>query len=160
MVTNSNSSPSTYLQTSVGVTNQKSRFVVLVILIKQLEAEIRCFFTICNILREVATHSDTYKINKWSKFKNIIYDNIIQISRKIEGRLRPCGRDSHAACCLGFGSKHPTLLVVGGVDNDGRTLNDAWLFHVSSERWTQVRTYIIVFRPGQSNSLFNGTPGE
>ena len=50
----------------------------------------------------------------------------------------PVGRALHAACCLGFGSKHPHLLVTGGVDNDHKTLRDAWLFDVTNRRWKEV----------------------
>ena len=54
------------------------------------------------------------------------------------GDLWPIERSSHAACCLGFGSKYPHLLVSGGVE---KTMKDAWLFDVASGRWKQVKLY-------------------
>ena len=65
----------------------------------------------------------------------------IQIITKLERQERepwPVGRSYHAACCLGFGSQHPHLLVTGGVDNDDKTLRDAWLFDVTNRRWKEV----------------------
>ena len=55
----------------------------------------------------------------------------------------PVGRSAHAACCLGFGSQHPHLLVTGGVDNDDKTLRDAWLFDVTNRRWKEVSGGVI-----------------
>ena len=55
-----------------------------------------------------------------------------------DGDPWPVGRVAHAACCLGFGSQHPHLLVTGGLDNDNNTLGDAWLFDVTNKRWMQV----------------------
>ena len=66
---------------------------------------------------------------------------VIKIITKLERQERepwPIGRSVHAACCLGFGSQHPHLLVTGGVDNDGKTLRDAWLFDVTNRRWKEV----------------------
>ena len=62
---------------------------------------------------------------------------IIKLEREA-GEPWPVGRASHAACCLGFGSKHPHLLVTGGVDNDKKTLGDAWLFDVNNRKWKEV----------------------
>ena len=65
----------------------------------------------------------------------------IQIITKLERQERepwPVGRSGHAACCLGFGSQHPHLLVTGGWDNDDKTLRDAWLFNVTNRRWKEV----------------------
>ena len=58
-----------------------------------------------------------------------------------EGAPKPVGRDSHAACCLNYGEEHPQLLVTGGVDNGGNTLQDAWILDVNSGRWSEVRIY-------------------
>ena len=44
----------------VGVTDQKTRFVVKVITIKQLEVKVLCFFSVCDILTAVATCLDVY----------------------------------------------------------------------------------------------------
>ena len=66
---------------------------------------------------------------------------VIQIITKLERQERepwPVGRSDHAACCLGFGSQHPHLLVTGGLDNDDKTLRDAWLFDVTNRRWKEV----------------------
>ena len=47
-------------------------------------------------------------------------------------KVTPC------SCCLGLGSKHPHLLVSGGVDGDGKALTDTWLFDISRRRWKEV----------------------
>ena len=60
-----------------------------------------------------------------------------------EGEPWLVGRSYHAACCLGFGSKHSNLLVTGGRGNDGKTLKDAWLFDVSRRRWKEVRAWAM-----------------
>ena len=57
---------------------------------------------------------------------------------KTKGDPWPAGRDSHAACCLNYGEKHPQLLVTGGVGNDGITLSDAWILDVNSGKWSEV----------------------
>ena len=65
----------------------------------------------------------------------------IQIITKLGRQERepwPVGRSDHAACCLGFSSQHPHLLVTGGLDNDDKTLRDAWLFNVTNRRWKEV----------------------
>ena len=58
-----------------------------------------------------------------------------------KGAPWPVGRSSHAACCLNFGEEHPQLLVTGGVDNNGNSLQDAWVLDVKSGRWREVRIY-------------------
>ena len=63
---------------------------------------------------------------------------IIKLQRS-ERDLWPAERQSHAACCLGFGSTHPQLLITGGIDKDDKTLKDAWLFDISSRKWKEVR---------------------
>ena len=55
---------------------------------------------------------------------------LLQVNTKLQrqegsGEPWPVGREGHAACCLDFGSKHPCLLVIGGIDKDGVTLKDA-----------------------------------
>ena len=65
----------------------------------------------------------------------------IQIISKLEreeGEPWPSGRSFHAACCLGFGSQHPHLLVTGGLDNDNKNLGDAWLFDMTKRKWKEV----------------------
>ena len=49
------------------------------------------------------------------------------------------GRAKHAACCLNYGNDQPLLLMTGGVEKNGNTLKDAWLFDVNSGRWREVR---------------------
>ena len=69
-----------------------------------------------------------------------VYRFTIQVITKLEGQEGdpwPVGRSAHADCCLGYG-KHPHLLVTGGVDNDDKTLRDAWLFDVTNRRWKEV----------------------
>ena len=53
----------------------------------------------------------------------------------------PVSRDSHAACCLNYGKENPQLLITGGVDKDGNTLQDAWVLDVKSGEWREVRMY-------------------
>ena len=48
------------------------------------------------------------------------------------------GRMGHAACCINYGEQHPQLLVTGGLDNDDKTLTDAWLLDVDSGTWKKV----------------------
>ena len=55
-----------------------------------------------------------------------------------KGAPWPVERDAHAACCLNYGEKHPQLLVTGGVDKTGNTLQDAWILDVKSGRWREV----------------------
>ena len=55
-----------------------------------------------------------------------------------EGASWPVERDTHAACSLNYGEEHPQLLVTGGVDKDGNTLQDAWILDVNSGRWREV----------------------
>ena len=57
---------------------------------------------------------------------------------KTEGAPWPVGRDSHAACCLNFGEDDPQLLITGGVDDNGNSLQDAWILDVNSGRWREV----------------------
>lgn len=58
-----------------------------------------------------------------------------------KGAPWPVRRDSHAACCLNYGEKHPQLLITGGVDNNGNSLQDAWVLDVKSGMWKEVRIY-------------------
>ena len=58
-----------------------------------------------------------------------------------KGAPWPVRRDSHAACCLNYGEKHPQLLITGGVDNNGNPLQDAWVLDVKSGTWKEVRIY-------------------
>ena len=62
---------------------------------------------------------------------------ITQLQRQ-KGMSWSVERIGHAACCLGFGSSHPQLLVTGGIDNDGNTLKDAWIFDISKSKWKEV----------------------
>ena len=66
---------------------------------------------------------------------------LLQIITKLERQERepwPVERAGNAACCLGFGSQHPHLLVTGGLGNDDKTLRDAWLFDVTNRSWKEV----------------------
>ena len=65
----------------------------------------------------------------------------VQMITKLERLERepwPIERTYHAACCLGFDSQHPHLLVTGVLDTDNKALRDAWLFHVTNRRWKEV----------------------
>ena len=55
----------------------------------------------------------------------------------------PVGRCRHAACCLGYAGDHIHLLVTGGMDGNGKALNDAWLFNLSLKKWKEVSLIII-----------------
>ena len=56
-----------------------------------------------------------------------------------EGAPWPLGRIDHAACCLTYGEDQPVLLITGGIDQNYKTLGDAWLLDVHSGKWTEVR---------------------
>ena len=58
----------------------------------------------------------------------------------------PVRRDSHAACCLNYGEENPQLLITGGVDNNGNSLQDAWVLDVKSGTWREVRIYVSMFQ--------------
>ena len=73
-------------------------------------------------------------------------------------------RTRHAACCLNFGDDLPQLLVTGGVDENLKTLSDAWLLDINTGRWREVREVegcgVCVTKPSASNmgmmkSVFN-----
>ena len=55
-----------------------------------------------------------------------------------EGAPWPVERSSHAACCLNYGEEHSQLLVTGGENKNGNTLQDAWILDVNSGRWREV----------------------
>ena len=61
--------------------------------------------------------------------------------QKSTGPLPP-ERAYHAACCLGYGSDFPFILVTGGWAKDSETLRDAWIYDFTSNRWTEVIHYI------------------
>ena len=85
--------------------------------------------------------------------------SLLQVFTKLKGpgeqQVWPVRRYGHAACCLGFSSEHPQLLISGGIGDDGETLKDCWLFDVSSRRWKEVRvwTVLYIWRLGASVSL-------
>ena len=62
---------------------------------------------------------------------------IVKLQRR-KGEPWPVGRFRHAACCIGFNSEHPYLVVIGGVNKDKNTLKDVWLFDMSSRKWNEV----------------------
>ena len=49
----------------------------------------------------------------------------------------------HAACCLGFNTEHPQLLVTGGRSNGDTPIEGTWCFDVAKKRWTEVINNII-----------------
>ena len=57
---------------------------------------------------------------------------------KPEGAPWPVERSAHAACCLNYREEQPQLLVTGGVDKNGKTLQDAWILDVKSGKWRKV----------------------
>ena len=48
----------------------------------------------------------------------------------------------HAACCLGFNSEHPQLLVSGGRTCYDKGLKDVWAFNLSQKKWKHVRFHV------------------
>ena len=44
----------------------------------------------------------------------------------------------HAACCLGFNTEHPQLLVSGGRNCNDKSLRDVWKFDLTLNRWEHV----------------------
>ena len=92
----------------------------------------------CHIFILVCLHVCTYHVYMYPT------QVITKLAERQEGEPWPVGRSGHAACCLGFGSKHPHLLVTGGVDNDDKTLRDAWLFDVTNRKWKEVSEVNVV----------------
>ena len=78
---------------------------------------------------------------KLLKLTVIIFQTVSELKRK-KGQPWPTGRDAHAACCLGFGSDNPQLLIIGGIDSYDKTIGDAWIFDFSSQTWRKVYTSI------------------
>ena len=48
----------------------------------------------------------------------------------------------HAACCLGFNTGHPQLLVTGGRSNQDTPIEETWLFDVAKKKWNEVTNYL------------------
>lgn len=73
---------------------------------------------------------------------NLMHNDMQEVTKfqKSGGPLPP-ERAYHAACCLGYGSEHPCILVTGGWANDGETLKDAWIYDFTSNHWTKVDQY-------------------
>ena len=72
----------------------------------------------------------------------IIYCLLSQEWTKLErpeGAPWPAERMAHAACCLNYRDYHPQLLVTGGLDKKGKTLNDAWVLDINTGWWREVR---------------------
>ena len=57
---------------------------------------------------------------------------------RAEGAPWPAERSDHAACCLNYEQDHPQVLVTGGWDKNGNTINDMWILDVQSGRWREV----------------------
>ena len=55
-----------------------------------------------------------------------------------QGAPWPAERDTHAACCLNYGQDHPQVLVTGGKNKNGNTIDDMWILDVQSGRWREV----------------------
>ena len=50
-------------------------------------------------------------------------------------------RNDHAAVCLWNGVDYPQLLVIGGLDENVKVLNDAWILNLQTRRWKEVRNH-------------------
>ena len=68
---------------------------------------------------------------------SIKFQVVSELKRK-RGQPWPAARDAHAACCLGFGSENPQLLIIGGIDPYDEIIGDAWIFDLSSQTWREV----------------------
>ena len=44
----------------------------------------------------------------------------------------------HAACCLGFNTDHPQLMVSGGRSSQDEPLGGVWLFDIITNKWKEV----------------------
>ena len=42
------------------------------------------------------------------------------------------------------GQSHPLLMVIGGLDNNGKALGDVWLLDVDKGKWEEVRHNNII----------------
>ena len=63
---------------------------------------------------------------------------MIRIEAK-QGELWPVVTvGQHAACCLGFNTEHPQLLVIGGRTCHDKGLRDVWKFDLASKQWENV----------------------
>ena len=47
----------------------------------------------------------------------------------------------HAACCLGFNTDHPQLLVSGGRTCRDKCLRDTWKYDLRNKQWEKVSIY-------------------
>lgn len=45
----------------------------------------------------------------------------------------------HAACCLGFNTEFPHLLMSGGRIDRRTTLQDIWILNIKERKWKEVR---------------------
>lgn len=45
----------------------------------------------------------------------------------------------HAACCLGFNTECPHLLMSGGRIDRRTTLQDIWILNIKERKWKEVR---------------------
>ena len=76
----------------------------------------------------------------------LLYQEFIRIEGK-EGELWPIVTvGQHAACCLGFNTEHPQLLVTGGRSNQDTAMEGTWLFDVANKRWNEVMMYTSLTR--------------
>ena len=71
-------------------------------------------------------------IQEWEK---------IHIKNKESG---PVGRTDHSAVCLGYNGCHPNLLIIGGLNNHKKVLNDIWTLDVRAERWKKVGRFVCI----------------
>ncbi len=50
----------------------------------------------------------------------------------------PKVRSGHAAVCVNYGAELPQLLVIGGMDEEYKSLDDTWLLDVKCQKWREV----------------------
>ena len=81
------------------------------------------------------------KTDQWASLCVCVPCHLPQEWTKLErpkGAPWPVERASHTACCLNYGEELPQLLVTGGVDKNGKTLQDAWILDINLGRWREV----------------------
>ena len=53
-------------------------------------------------------------------------------------------RVGHAAVCLGYGGDHSHLLVIGGGNEELKTVpGDAWMLDIQSGKWKEVQGSLL-----------------
>ena len=67
---------------------------------------------------------------------------IEKVEQQVANRW-PEQRYHHAATCLGYGGEYVHLLILGGINQYGKCLNDMWLFSLGEKGWKEVLDYLV-----------------